>query len=412
MRDARITSWPTRTPSWRRIAWIALAILLVLGAGWWLYHKATAQPAATGGRGGNANLPFPVVAQPAAKGDINIIYNALGTVTPMASVTVKTQLSGQLTQIAFQEGQMVSKGDLLAIIDPRPYELALQQAEGQLAKDQALLKQSQTDLGRYQTLLKQDSIAAQTVADQAQLVQQYIGVVKTDQGTVDNAKLNIAYCHIVAPLSGRVGLRQVDQGNYVTSGDANGIVVITEIQPITTLFSLPEDDLPSIMKQLTTGSTLPVTAFDRGNVKQIAAGNLVAVDSQIDTTTGTVKMRAQFDNKDGALFPNQFVNVRVLADVLKDATVVPTSAIQRGAPGTFVYVVNEDETVSVKPVKIGPSEGEKVSIQSGISVGDKVVTDGADKLRDKSKVALRDPNAPAAPVTATPNQSRRKRGEQ
>ena len=307
---------------------------------------------------------------------------------------------------------MVSKGDLLAIIDPRPYELALQQAEGQLAKDQALLKQSQTDLGRYQTLLKQDSIAAQTVADQAQLVQQYIGVVKTDQGTVDNAKLNIAYCHIVAPLSGRVGLRQVDQGNYVTTGDAHGIVVITEIQPITTLFSLPEDDLPSIMKQLTTGSTLPVTAFDRGNVKQIAAGNLVAVDSQIDTTTGTVKMRAQFDNKDGALFPNQFVNVRVLADVLKDATVVPTSAIQRGAPGTFVYVVNEDETVSVKPVKIGPSEGEKVSIQSGISVGDKVVTDGADKLRDKSKVALRDPNAPAAPVTATPNQSRRKRGEQ
>jgi multidrug efflux system membrane fusion protein len=406
MRDARITSWPVRAPSWRRAAWIALAILLVAGAGWWLYHRATAQTNA--GRG-QAAVPFPVVATAAAKGEINIIYNALGTVTPMASVTVKTQINGKLMQVAFQEGQMIGKGDLLAIIDPRPYELALTQAQGQLLKDQALLKQAQNDLGRYQTLLKQDSIAQQTVADQAQLVRQYEGAIKSDQGVVDNAKLNIEYCHIVAPLSGRVGLRQVDAGNYVTAGDTNGIVVITEVQPITTLFSLPEDDLPSIMKQLSTGSTLPVTAFDRGNTKQIAAGNLVAVDSQIDTTTGTVKMRAQFDNKDGALFPNQFVNVRVLADVLKDATVIPTSAIQRGAPGTFVYVVKPDQTVAVQAVTIGPSEGEKVSIQSGISVGDQVVTDGADKLRDKSKVVLRDPNAPPAPVTQTPNQTRRPR---
>lgn len=407
MRDVRITSWPGRTPSWRRAAWILLGILLAAAAVWWLYQRATPQSAP--GRPG-FNVPLPVVVAPAVKGDVNIVFNALGTVTPTATVTVKTQISGQLTQIAFQEGQTVQKGDLLAVIDPRPYELALAQAQGQQLKDQALLKQAQTDLARYRILAKQDSIAQQTVDGQQQLVQQYEGAIKIDQGQVDNAKLNIAYCHIVAPLSGRVGLRQVDQGNYVTANDANGIVVITTIQPITVLFTLPEDDLPAIAKQLNAGAVLEVTAYDRSNVTKLATGKLVTVDNQIDTTTGTVKLRAQFDNQDGLLFPNQFVNARLLVDTLRDATVIPTAAVQRGAPGTFVYVVKPDNTVAVQPIKLGPSEGEKVAVQSGLWPGDRVVTDGADKLRDNAKIVLREANTgDSAPGGGAATQRRQQR---
>jgi len=401
MRDVQITPWPARMPSWRRLAWIALGVLLALALAWWLYQRAGQQ--ATTARPG-ANIPVPVVASPATQDDVNITFNALGTVTPLATVTVKTQISGQLVQIAFREGQLVKQGDLLAVIDPRPYELALQQAQGQLLKDQALLRQAQIDLGRYQILAKQDSIADQTVQDQAQLVRQYEGTVKTDQGQVDNAKLNITYCHIVSPLNGLVGLRQVDQGNYVTPSDANGLVVVAETQPITVIFSLPEDDLPAIMKQLNAGQTLQVTAYDRANTTKLATGKLVSVDNQIDITTGTFKLRAQFDNVDGALFPNQFVNMQVLVDVLKNATVIPTSALQRGAPGTFVYVVKQDNTVSVQPIKTGPTEGERVAVQSGLSVGDKVVVDGADKLRDNAKISLRDAT-PAAAGSAAPASS-------
>ncbi len=394
MRDVRITAWPTRTPLSRRVLWIILIALLVAGGVWWLSQRATTQnPAARPGAG----APLPVVATAATKGDVDIVYNALGTITPNAMVTVKTQLSGQLTQVAFQEGQTVQKGDLLAVIDPRPYELALEQAQGQLLKDQALLKQAQTDLARYQILAKQDSIARQTVDGQVQLVHQYEGAIRIDQAQIDNDKLNIAYCHVVAPVTGRVGLRQVDQGNYVTANDANGLVVITQVKPITAIFSLPEDDLPAIIKQLNTGSTLQVTAYDRSNVTKLATGRLLATDNQIDTTTGTFKLRAQFDNEDGLLFPNQFVNIRLLVDVLRDATVIPTSAVQRGAPGTFVYVVKPDSTVAVQTIKIGPSEGQKVAVQSGLSPGDRVVTDGADKLRDNAKVSLRE----AAATTAT-----------
>ena len=393
MRDVRITAWPARTSLWKRALWIALALLVALGLAWWLYHRVPAERAP--GRFA-AGAALPVVVAPVAQGDINIVFNALGTVTPTATVTVRTQISGQLTQIAFQEGQTVQKGDLLAIVDPRPYELALEQAQGQLLKDQALMKQAQTDLARYRILAKEDSIAQQTVDGQEQLVRQYEGTIKADQGQVDTAKLNIAYCHIVAPVGGQVGLRQVDQGNYVTAGDANGIVVITQMKPITAIFTLPEDDLPAIVKQLNAGATLEVSAYDRTNTTKLATGKLVSIDNQIDTTTGTVKLRARFENEDGLLYPNQFVNVRLLADVRHDATVIPTAALQRGAPGTFVYVVKPGDTVAVQVVKIGPADGGRIAIESGLTPGEKVVIDGADKLRDNAKVVLR------AATTATP----------
>jgi multidrug efflux system membrane fusion protein len=393
MRDVRITSLPAGAPSWRRAAWITLAILLALAAAWWLYHRATGQSAAT--RAG-FNQPLPVVASPVTTGDINIVYSELGTVTPTATVTVRSQISGQLMQIAFTEGQQVKQGDLLAVIDPRPYEAALEQAEGTQAKNLALLKQAQDDLARYQKLAKQDSIAQQTVDDQAHLVNQDIAQTKVDQGVVDNAKLNVAYCHIVAPVSGRAGLRGVDIGNYVTANDATGLVVLTQLQPITVIFSLPEDNLPTVMQRLAAGATLQAVAYDRGNTTKLATGALAAVDTQIDTTTGTVKMRAQFDNKDGALFPNQFVNIQLLVNTLHNTPIIPTAAVQRGAPGVFVYTVKPDNTVAVTPIKIGPIDGEKVAVTSGVAVGTQVVVDGADKLKDNAKIALRAPS-PSVP---------------
>ena len=410
MRDVRITSLPAGAPPWRRAAWIALAVLLAAAAVWWLYHRATGQ--STANRAG-FNVPFPVVAAPVTTGNINITYAALGTVTPLATVTVHGQISGQITQIAFQEGQMVKQGDLLVVIDPRPYEAALAQVEGTQAKNLSLLKQAQADLARYQVLAKQDSIAQQTVDDQAHLVNQYIAQTKVDQGAVDAAKLNLAYCHVVAPISGRAGLRLVDLGNYVTANDASGLVVLTQLQPITVSFSLPEDNLPKIMQRLAAGASLQVAAYDRSNINKLATGTLAAVDSQIDTTTGTVRMKAQFDNKDGVLFPNQFVNVQILVDTLQNTTIVPTAAVQRGAPGTFVYVVQQDSTgqddtgnqdkggkrnnnapqqggtVKVTPIKIGPVQGESTAVISGIAVGTQVVVDGADKLKDNAKIALR-----------------------
>jgi membrane fusion protein, multidrug efflux system len=411
MRDVRITAWPARTSTWRRIAWIALILLLALGLAWWLYQRVPAQRQA--GRFG-APGPLPVVVAPVTQGDVNIVYNALGTVTPTATVTVRTQISGQLTEIAFKEGQTVEKGQLLAVVDPRPYQLALEQAQGQLLKDQALLKQAQGDLARYQILLRQDSIARQTVDTQQQLVKQYDGAIMADQGQVDAAKLNIAYCHIVAPVGGRVGLRQVDQGNYVTPNDTNGIVVITQMKPITAIFSLPEDDLPTIVKQLNAGATLEVAAYDRTDTTKLATGKLVTVDNQIDTTTGTVKLRAQFENEDGILFPNQFINVRLRADTLHNATVIPTAALQRGAPGTFVYVVNGEDTVAVQPVKIGPTDNGHIAIESGLKPGERVVIDGADKLRPNAKVVLRSESSAGGPAAApaaatTPATPRRRR---
>jgi multidrug efflux system membrane fusion protein len=288
----------------------------------------------------------------------------------------------------------VNKGDVLAEIDPRPYEVALEQAQGQLLQAQAQYKEAQIDLDRYVTLSAQDSISKQQVDAQRALVTQYEGLTKTYQGTVDSAKLNLTYCHVTAPVSGRVGLRLVDPGNYVTPGDANGIVLLTQVKPITVIFTLPEDNIPSVVKQVRAGAKIRVDAYNRDDTVKLASGTLSTIDNTVDPTTGTFKLRAIFANDDDALFPNQFVNAAMLLDVERGATVVPTSAIERGQAGSFVYVVGDDNKVSAKTVTLGPTEGERVAVLTGVSVGEKVVVDGADRLKDGMEVAAQFPTSP------------------
>ena len=389
--------------TWRRLGLLIVLVLLVTGIGaviWW-------HPWGGGGRRPIAEPAQAVRTAPVTMGDLPLYLNGLGTVTPLATVTVKTQINGQLQSFGFTEGQIVKQGDFLAQIDPRPYQVALEQAKGTLAHDQGLLAQAKADLARYQTLTRQDSISRQQADDQVFLVQQYTGTVAADQGTVDSALLNLTYCHITAPVTGRVGLRQVDPGNYVQTSDANGLVVITQLQPISVIFTLPEDDVPQVMKRLAAGTSLPVAAFDRSDTTQLSTGKLATVDNQIDTTTGTVKLRADFENPDNALFPNQFVNARLLVDTLRDTAIVPTPAVQRGAPGTYVYVVNQDDTVSVQPIKIGPVNGDSTAVTSGLKVGQFVVIDGADRLRDKAKVTVSNAaTAEASPDAAAPHRRR------
>ena len=386
----------------RPALWIAIALLAAAALILYLILRHPQGDSAQGpggaGRGGQ-NGPVAVSIATAIKGDISVRIPALGAITPLATVTVKTQISGQLQKIAFTEGQMVKAGDFLAQIDPRPYEAALELAQANLHRDTALLANAKLDLVRYEGLIKEDSIAEQTLATQKALVLQYAGTVAGDQAQVNNAALNLKYTHIVAPVSGRVGLRQVDLGNYVTAGDANGIVVITQLQPISAIFSIPEDNITEIMKQLHSGAALPVTAFDRANSTKLADGKMQTADNEIDATTGTIKLRAIFDNRDALLFPNQFVNIQLLVSVSHDQVIIPNSAVHRGAPngvsGSFVYLVNSDKTVSVRTVTLGTVDVDRVAVASGLSAGDIVVTEGGDRLREGSSVIL--PAAVSAP---------------
>jgi membrane fusion protein, multidrug efflux system len=391
-----------------RLIVASFVLAAVLAGGWyWRSSRTSENPGTTtatrpGGTGRPGLAPpQPVGAATVDKGNIRIVLNQLGTVTSLDTVTVLTQINGQLQEVAFQEGQTVKKGDFLVQIDPRPYQAALEQAQGTLAHDQGLLAQAQSDLKRFVTLGRQDSIAQQQVEDQKFLVQQYTGTVQTDQGTVDNAKLNLAYCHIVSPIDGQVGLRQIDQGNYVQTSNTSGLVVITQMQPISVLFSVPEDNLPDIIQRVRSGATLSVEAYDRANTRLLATGQLGTLDNLIDTTTGTLKLRAIFANPDELLYPNQFVNARLLVSTMSDAIRVPVPAVQRGEPGTFVYVIDANNTVSVRPIKVGPVDGNYQAVLSGLQPGERVVTDGTDRLREGAAVTVPSPQASQGQAAGT-----------
>jgi multidrug efflux system membrane fusion protein len=393
----------------RRRSRLPLLVLLLLGAGiagllvWRPW--ATKPPATSQAHAGPP--PQAVGVAIATPGDVAISLTELGTVTPLATVTVRTQIAGILTQVAFTEGQMVHRGDFLAQVDPRPYQALLDQNEGNLARDQATLANAQLDLARYQKLNSQDSIARQTVDTAAATVRQDQGIIKFDQAAIDTQKLNLTYCHITSPVDGRVGLRQVDQGNYVTTGDTNGIVVVTTLQPISVIFTLPEDSIPAVQKRTRAGASLPVAAWDRGDAAKLADGTLLTLDTQIDPTTGTVKARASFPNQDQALFPQQFVNAHLLVDTLHAPVLVPNAAVQRGSPGTFVYLVGADDTVAVRKVVAGPADSSSTAITSGLAAGDRVVVDGADRLHEGAKVTVPADHAEPAAGEAAPEHRHR-----
>ena len=407
----RVINAPPR-PRSRRRSWISwLVVVLILGGaaflGWRLLSGSPARNAARVG-----TPPQSVGVATIGTGDLDVILTGLGAVTPLATVTVKTQINGQLQQIAFTEGQLVHKGDFLAQIDPRPYQVALEQAQGTLAHDTGLLNQARADNARYQTLNRQDSISRQQVEDQVYLIKQYEGSVLADKGAVDSANLNLTYCHIVSPVDGRVGIRLVDPGNYVQTGDANGLFVVTQLQPISVIFTLPEDDVAEVSKAMAAG-TLEVGAFDRSDTNQIATGTLATTDNQIDNTTGTVKLRAMFPNTDNALFPQAFVNAHLKVQTLQGVVVAPQAAVQQGAPGSFVYLVKPDNTVGVQVVKTGITQNGRIQITDGLKPGDKVVVDGLDRLRDGARIVIAQPpgTQPAAtPPRGEPQAARRGQG--
>ncbi len=334
--------------------------------------------------------PVPVVTAIVQQKDMDVFINGLGTVTAFKTVTIRSRVEGELVKVAFTEGQVVEEGSLLAEIDRRPFDVQLQQAQGQLARDEATLKSADFTLKRYQELTLSKSITAQQVDEQRALVQQMAGAIQSDQAAVENAKLQLAYCHITAPISGRIGLRLVDQGNIVRANDPMGLAVITQLQPISLVFTIPQDDISRVQKPQNSGQPLSVDAYDRDFKIKLASGKLLAIDNQVDSTTGTVRLKAVFDNEDGMLFPNQFVNARLLVDTRRNAIVVPTSAVQRNSNSVFVYVVQEDDTVDLRTVKIGLAEGSETSIESGLAPGEIVVTEGIDKLQPKAMITTRE----------------------
>ncbi len=384
--------WYRRRAGWILIGFVVAAVLVsptragrLLGAAAKLAGVQTAQaaPPRTG-----APAAVPVATAPVSRTDIPIRLSALGSVTAFNTVTVRPRVDGQLVHVSFREGQFVKQGDQLAQIDPRPFQVQLEQAEGQLARDQAQLANAKVDLTRYQTLWKEDSIAQQNVSAQASAVKQLEAALEVDKSAIDNARLNLTYSKITAPISGRVGLRLVDVGNVVTAAGTTGIVVITQVEPIAVVFTLPEDALRTVLPRIRAGANLPVDAFDRAGAARLASGSVLTVDNEIDQTTGTVRLKAVFDNHSQALFPSQFVNVQLLADTERNQVVVPTSAVQQGPQGSFVYVVQDGKAL-VRPVKVGTADGDRTAILSGVDASDIVVTDGIDRLRNGAAVEIR-----------------------
>ncbi len=376
--------------------WLWIVILAVVAIGIWYYRGhstseagATAAPGATGkgkGAAGGAGMTVPVVVATAQKGDLPVYLMGLGSVTAFNTVTVRSRVDGQIVKVNFTEGQFVHAGDALIEIDPRPYQVMLEQAEGQLAKDQAQLHDVQVDFERYTLLFNEGVIPKQQVDTQQAQVGQFQGAIKADQATIDNAKLQLVYARITAPISGRVGLRLVDQGNIVHASDTTGLLVITQLQPISVIFTLPQDQLQQVLVKLRGGGQLPVEAYDRDDITKIADGKLATIDNQIDPTTGTYKLKSIFSNENNVLFPNQFVNVHMLVDTKRNLVIVPAAAIQRGPQGTYVYAVSGGDIVNIRTVTIAQTTGNNIGISSGINPGDVVVIDGQDKLQDGSKV--------------------------
>ena len=399
--------------------WVWLVILAIVGLGIWYFRgskssEADGQSSAAASKGkrggfgpGGGSFTAPVVVARAQKGDLPVYLNGIGTVTAFNTVTVRSRVDGAIVKVNFTEGQFVHQGDPLIEIDPRPYQVMLEQAEGQLAKDQAQLHDVQVDFERYQLLFNQGVVAKQQVDTQQAQVGQYQGAIKADQATIDNAKLQLVYAHITAPISGRVGLRLVDVGNIVHASDTGGLLVITQLQPIAVIFTLPQDQLPQVLAKLRTGGQLPVEAYDRDDTTKIADGKLLTIDNQIDPTTGTYKLKTVFNNENNILFPNQFVNIHMLVDTKHGLNIVPAAAIQRGPQGTYVYLV-EGNTAKIRPVTIAQTTGNEVGISSGLSDGDVVVIDGQDKLQDGSTVVTSfSPTGSAeAPATAQSGQHR------
>jgi membrane fusion protein, multidrug efflux system len=391
--EARVFDRPRRS-GWK---WAlgALALCLVAGAVYVFFARNGVAQSGSAKQAQNnpAARSIPVAVAPAKTGDIGIFLNGLGTVTALNTVSVKSRVDGQLMSVPFREGDLVRAGDVLAQVDPRPFQVQLDQALGQRARDEALLKNAQVDLERYRVLVQQDSIPTQQLDTQAALVSQYEAAIKVDQAQIENARLQLTYSRVTAPISGRLGLRLVDVGNVVHANDANGLVVITQLQPITVVFTIPEDSIRVVMQKLHDGEKLAVEAWDREQKNKLATGALLTVDNQIDVTTGTVRLKALFANDDRMLFPNQFVNARLLLDVKHGVTVIPTVAIQRGSQGAFVYVVKPDQTVAMRPVKLGPAQGDEAAVELGVAPGDLLVVDGADKLREGSKVEVQSAEA-------------------
>lgn len=400
-RKPRPVPQPARKTRW----WLWLLILPLAYLGWetrsrWLPWIETLMVHRSESLTPSGPRVVPVVAVEVKQRDLNVYLNGLGTVTAYKTVTLRSRVEGELINVTFDEGQMVKEGDLLAEIDPRPYQVQLDQAQGQLTRDEATLKGAKLTLERYKSLLPSNTVTPQQVDEQEALVKQAEGTIQSDLGIVNNSKLQLSYCRILAPISGRIGLRLVDKGNIVRANDANGLAIITQLQPIAVVFPIPQDEIPRVQKRMREVNHVEVFAFDRSLKQKIAAGKLEAIDNQVDPTTGTLKLKGVFDNEDNALFPNQFVNARLLVDQIKDAVIIPSAAIQRGPDFSFVYVIRDDETVELRKVDLGPTEGAETSIRSGLVPGELVATEGLDKLQPGAKVSTKEKNGSSDLPTA------------